>query len=73
MDRAIVEGVHWVGFVDWNVRDFHGYVTERGSTYNSYLVLDREPALIDAVKAPYAADLLRNVSGLMAVLRKTVI
>lgn len=65
MDRAIVEGVHWVGFVDWNVRDFHGYVTERGSTYNSYLVLDREPALIDAVKAPYAADLLRNVSGLM--------
>lgn len=65
MDRAIVEGVHWVGFVDWNVRDFHGYVTERGSTYNSYLVLDREPALVDAVKAPYAADLLRNVSGLM--------
>ncbi|MGD9781009.1 MAG: FprA family A-type flavoprotein [Kiritimatiellia bacterium] len=62
MNRAIVEGVHWVGFVDWNVRDFHGYVTERGSSYNSYLVLDRESALVDAVKAPYAADLLRNVS-----------
>lgn len=65
MNRKIVDGVHWVGFVDWNVRDFHGYVTDRGSTYNSYLVLDREPALVDAVKAPYAADLLRNVSELV--------
>ena len=65
MNRKIVEGVHWVGFVDWNVRDFHGYVTDRGSTYNSYLVLDREPALVDSVKAPYAADLLRNVAELV--------
>ena len=65
MNRSIVEGIHWVGFVDWNVRDFHGYVTERGSTYNAYLVLDDEPALIDSVKAPYAADLLRNVRELL--------
>ncbi len=64
MDRKIVDGVHWVGFVDWNIRDFHGYVTERGSSYNAYLVLDREPALIDSVKAPYAPDLLRNIAGL---------
>ena len=65
MNREIVAGVHWVGFVDWNVRDFHGYVTDRGSSYNAYLVLDREPALVDSVKAPYAADLLRNICGLM--------
>ena len=65
MNRTIVDGVHWVGFVDWNIRDFHGYVTERGSTYNAYLVLDQEPALIDTVKAPYADDLLRHVSERM--------
>ena len=65
MNREIVAGVHWVGFVDWNVRDFHGYVTERGSTYNSYLVQDRETALVDTVKAPYAAELLRNVAELV--------
>ena len=65
MNREIVAGVNWVGFVDWNVRDFHGYVTERGSTYNAYLVRDRETALIDTVKAPYAAELLRNVSELV--------
>ena len=65
MNRAIVDGVHWVGYVDWNIRDFHGYVTDRGSSYNAYLILDREPALVDTVKAPYAADLLRNVSELV--------
>ena len=65
MNREIVAGVNWVGFVDWNVRDFHGYVTERGSTYNSYLVRDKETALIDTVKAPYAAELLRNVAELV--------
>jgi flavorubredoxin len=65
MNRQIVEGIHWVGHVDWTIRDFHGYVTERGSTYNAYLVLDREPALVDTVKAPYAANLLRNISELM--------
>ena len=65
MNREIVAGVNWVGFVDWNVRDFHGYVTERGSTYNAYLVRDKETALIDTVKAPYAAELLRNVAELV--------
>lgn len=65
MNRKIVEGIHWVGFVDWSVRDFHGYVTTRGSTYNSYLVLDREPAVVDTVKAPYAANLLANIAELV--------
>ena len=65
MNRKIVDGVHWVGYVDWNIRDFHGYVTDRGSSYNAYLVLDKEPALVDTVKAPYAGDLLRHVSELM--------
>ena len=65
MNRKIVEGIHWVGFVDWTVRDFHGYVTTRGSTYNSYVVLDREPAVVDTVKAPYAANLLANIAELV--------
>ncbi len=65
MNRKIVDGVHWVGCADWNIRDFHGYVTDRGSSYNAYLILDREPTLVDTVKAPFAADLLRNISGLV--------
>jgi flavorubredoxin len=61
MDTMLKENIHWVGYVDWTVRDFHGYSTQRGSTYNAYLLLDEQPTLIDTVKAPYAADLLANV------------
>jgi flavorubredoxin len=62
MNRALTDDIFWVGHVDWTVRDFHGYETGRGSTYNSYLVLDEKPALVDTVKAPFAADLLANVA-----------
>lgn len=56
--------IDWVGYVDWTVRDFHGYSTDRGSTYNSYLIRDEKTALIDAVKAPYAGSLLSNIRAL---------
>ena len=65
MNTSLSNNVHWVGYVDWSVRDFHGYRTERGSTYNAYLVSARKPALIDTVKAPYAADLLDHVRACM--------
>jgi flavorubredoxin len=61
MDTKLKEGINWVGFVDWNVRDFHGYRTQSGSTYNAYLVQDEKTALIDAVKAPHVGSLLRNI------------
>ena len=40
----------WVGVVDWNIRDFHGYITHRGSSYNAYLIQDEKTALVDTVK-----------------------
>ena len=61
MDTKLTGSVFWVGFVDWAVRDFHGYTTSRGSTYNAYLVRAEKTALIDAVKAPYVATLLENI------------
>jgi flavorubredoxin len=64
MDSRVTEGVDWVGYVDWTVRDFHGYNTPRGATYNAYLIRDEKTALIDTVKAPFAEDLLKNVSAL---------
>ena len=65
MNTKLAETVHWVGFIDWSVRDFHGYRTERGSTYNAYLVKAGRSALIDTVKAPYAADLLAHVAAIV--------
>ena len=58
----IVENVYDVGVQDWAVRDFHGYKTERGATYNSYLIMDEKITLIDTVKAPFTEELLRNIS-----------
>lgn len=64
MKTQILPGIDWVGYVDWTVRDFHGYRTEAGSTYNAYLVRDEKTAVIDSVKAPYAADLVAHVAAL---------
>lgn len=61
MNTTLCDNVEWVGYVDWHIRDFHGYSTNRGSTYNSYLVRDRKTALIDTVKAPYVPRLLANI------------
>lgn len=63
MRNQLAENVFWVGYVDWSIRDFHGYETTRGSSYNAYLILDDQPTLIDAVKAPYVGELLRHVAA----------
>jgi flavorubredoxin len=64
MNTALRENIDWVGAIDWTIRDFHSYDTERGSTYNAYLVRDEKTALIDTVKTPFADGLLRNVAVL---------
>lgn len=55
------DGIHWVGAVDWNVRDFHGYSTYKGTSYNAYLVLDEKITLFDTVKKGFFGDLLHNI------------
>ena len=58
---SLAEGIHWVGVVDWNLRDFHGYTTRRGATYNAYLIQDEKTALVDTVKHTFSDELLRNI------------
>ncbi|MDO4575655.1 MAG: FprA family A-type flavoprotein [Planctomycetia bacterium] len=61
MRTSLFPDIHWVGYVDWNIRDFHSYKTFRGATYNAYLIQDEKVALIDSVKKPFAANLLENI------------
>lgn len=56
------KGIYWVGAIDWNERNFHGYTTLRGSSYNAYLVMDEKITLIDSVKAPFTGELLARIS-----------
>lgn len=57
----IKKDIYDVSIQDWAVRDFHGYKTERGATYNSYLIMDEKICLIDTVKAPFTEDFLNNI------------
>lgn len=58
-------GIYWVGAIDWNVRDFHGYSTPSGSTYNAYLILDEKNVLVDTVKAPFYLEMLGRISEII--------
>ncbi len=59
------EGIYWVGAIDWNTRDFHGYSTPYGTTYNAYLILDEKNVLVDTVKAPFFGEMLDRISEII--------
>ncbi len=61
----IAEGIFEVGVIDWNIRDFHGYSTHQGTTYNAYLILDDKVALIDTVRKEFADQLIENIGAII--------
>ncbi len=64
----VSDGINWVGAVDWNLRDFHGFETPNGTTYNAYLVQGADKtALIDTVKTPFVPELLEHVAQVTAL------
>jgi flavorubredoxin len=64
---VLKEGVNWVGVVDWNIRDFHGYITKRGTTYNAYLIADEKIALVDTVKSNFCNELIDHITELTSL------
>jgi flavorubredoxin len=61
----IKPNVYWVGGIDWDLRNFHGYVTPRGSTYNSYLIMDDKITLVDTVKHYLAGEMLDRIRAIV--------
>lgn len=63
MDYKITDKVTWVGKIDWELRMFHGneLSTERGSSYNSYLIRDEKTVLIDTSWLPYDKEYVSNL------------
>ena len=57
----ILKDIYWVGAIDWNIRDFHGYSVDRGTTYNAFLLMDDKITLFDTVKKGFKGDLLENI------------
>ncbi len=61
----VTDNVYWVGAIDWTIRDFHGYTTPHGSTYNAYLVMADKITLIDTVKAPFQDEMLARIKSVV--------
>ncbi len=61
----IKDKIFWVGAIDWNIRDFHGYSTYKGTTYNAFLVKDEKIALFDTVKKSHINELLHHIKQLV--------
>jgi flavorubredoxin len=60
------KNIFWVGAVDFDNRNFHGYSeSPEGTTYNAYLVKDEKNVLFDTVSASFADSMLARLSGLL--------
>ena len=57
--------IYWVGGIDWDIRDFHGYRIQRGTTYNSYLIIDKKITLVDTVKHYLYEEMLSRIKEIV--------
>lgn len=61
----IKPNIYWVGGIDWDIRNFHGYQTPRGTTYNAYLIKDEQTVLIDTVKNYMFDEMLERIQSVV--------
>ena len=57
--------IYWVGGIDWDIRNFHGYITQRGTTYNAYLIMDKKITLVDTVKHYLFDEMLSRIKEIV--------
>ena len=61
MADKIIEEVYWIGMDNPEGRDFHGINTVRGGSYNSYLIVDDKPAIIDGTNTKFLEKYLESL------------
>jgi len=63
MHIKVKNNVTWIGKIDWELRKFHGneYSTNKGTTYNSYLIKEQKTALIETVWKPFSKEYINNL------------
>jgi flavorubredoxin len=63
----IKEGIYWIGALDPDLRLFDIlFATEKGTTYNSYLVRGEKVAVVDTVKGRCYDQFFSNLTSLVA-------
>lgn len=63
--QRITPKIYALSAIDWDQRNFHGYVTPRGVTYNAYLIMDEKICLVDTVKACFGPELLARIAQIV--------
>ncbi|CED61393.1 Rubredoxin [Moritella viscosa] len=63
MTIHVKNNISWVGQRDWEVRDFHGteFKTEKGTSYNSYLIQEEKTVLIDTVDHKFCYEFIQQL------------
>lgn len=63
MKKTIKNNVSWIGYIDWELEQFHGdeYSIINGSSQNSYLIEEEKTVLIDTVWAPHRFEFIENL------------
>ena len=69
MKRHVKGNVHWIGKIDWELREFHGadYSVNHGSSQNAYLIQEKKTVLVDTVWMPHAAEFVANLESEVAL------
>lgn len=64
MPLQVAPNVYWVGAVDYDVRNFHGYSyqTHHGTSFNAYLIVDDRIALVDTVMQGFEDQMFRRIA-----------
>lgn len=63
--KQLCENIYWVGVCDYDIREFHGYETPNGTTYNAYLIIDEKITLIDSVKSSFSDSFIKTISEIV--------
>jgi flavorubredoxin len=63
MITELAKDIYSVGVIDWNRNHFHGHelTLGHGTTYNAYLIIDKEVVLVDSVMRPFDGQLIDNI------------
>jgi flavorubredoxin len=61
----IKKEIYWVGAIDLDLRSFYGYLTQRGSSFNAYLIIDEKITLIDTLKATQKDQMSKCIASII--------
>ncbi|MGI6546272.1 MAG: flavodoxin domain-containing protein [Fastidiosipilaceae bacterium] len=63
MKKQVKNNVSWIGYIDWELEEFHGsdYSVMNGSSQNSYLIEEEKTVLVDTIWSEHKDYFVENL------------